>query len=97
MFGIKIFKSQKIVDPWLKVFNFGNTYFKPLFKKIGLLSILIRELTHDTCSWSTRFVSAHYSNISLRKGPVTLLSVKNIEIAMAIPVLNRREVSILRC
>ena len=72
MFGIKIFKSQKIVDPWLKVFNFGNTYFKPLFKKIGLLSILIRELNHDTCSWSTRFVLAHYSNISLRKGFVTL-------------------------
>ena len=72
MFGIKIFKSQKIVDPWLKVFNFGDTYFKPLFKKIGLLSILIRELNHDTCSWSTRFVLAHYSNISLRKGFVTL-------------------------
>ena len=70
MFGIKIFKSQKIVeivDPWLKVFNFGNTYFKPLVKKIGLLSILIRELNHDTFSWSTKLVSANNFNISLRK------------------------------
>ena len=86
MFGIKIFESQKIVDPWLKVFDFGYTYFKPLFKKIGLLSILIRQLNHDTCSCSTRFVSVHYCNIPLRKGPVTRTPfiVKNIEIAKAI-------------
>ena len=29
------------------MFNFGDTYFKPLFKKIGLLSILINDERND--------------------------------------------------
>ena len=33
MFGGKIFESQKIIVSRLDVFNFGDTYFKPLFKK----------------------------------------------------------------
>ena len=40
MFGGKIFESQKIIFSLLKVFNFGDTYFKPVFKKSGVLSII---------------------------------------------------------
>lgn len=49
MFRGKIFERQKIIVPWLEVFNFGDTSFKPYYfkKKIGLLSILIKELKRE--------------------------------------------------
>ena len=48
MFRGKIFERQKIIVPWLEVFNLGDTSFKPhSLKKVGLLSILTKELNQN--------------------------------------------------
>ena len=47
MFGGKVFESKKIIVSWLEVFNFGDTYFKQLLKKLGYYLSLLKNWTTE--------------------------------------------------